>query len=668
MRTWTSADIERYLARPVVPVRTPAIYQAGLVLVAMALILLQASYAAMVVLAAYGTWRYLLLIPGILATTFNQVTLIVAIAPLAAGVTVTFFLLKPFLARPVRPPEPFCITRSDQPVLFAFVDRLCDGLGAPRPSAIELDLQVNASARLNGWLSLFRSDLTLTIGIPLAAGLTLREFTGVLAHEFGHFSQHAGMRFYFLIKRISHWFTRVTYERDRWDVALDNARAQSGWRGKAILHLAYGCVFLSRVILKGLLFCARVVSAWFSRQMEFNADRHEAGLVGEQTFKDTLGRITVLAAESRDVWATLERTLKARRLCDDFAVVLRARDARLDQEVRANLMESALQATTERWATHPCDAERLESVRGIEGAVADPDAAPAEVIFTEFEQLCRSVTRHWFEASLGEKMSTMTLAPAAEFAAETGESERRAQAIGAFFGALQQPSRYFQFDGEMLGPIVLRLCVADQSVDYWKVLEESLIRNAALEFMRAGGRVEPTAFRLSSADATTVAEESADSRRRLDAEIARLRELCCGQAQILGKADTPFVEAYRALSAEQEALLNLRHRYVAFNILRLNLTHLGAANAANACEDGARGLAKACGAIVEKLKTCASPLTPGSTLAEELLLFEPAESLEPKEMAGRILDQADAIAAELLGEICANANRNAQSAEQESTL
>ncbi len=274
-------DIERYLARPIAPVRTSLLYQAGLVLVAFVLVLLQATYVAIVVMAAYGTWRYLVVLPGVLiALGTNQFTLIIAIAPLVAGAVVTFFLLKPFLARPSRSPDAFRVARSEQPVLFAFVDRLCDRIGSPRPTVIELDLRVNASVRLSGWLSLFRSDLRLTIGIPLAAGLTLPQFSGILAHEFGHFSQHAGMRLYFLIEQVRHWFTRVAHERDKWDDWLDHTRAGHGWRVKAILNLAYGCVYLSRRILQGLLVCATVASAWFSRQMEFNADLHEAELVG----------------------------------------------------------------------------------------------------------------------------------------------------------------------------------------------------------------------------------------------------------------------------------------------------------------------------------------------------------------------------------------------------
>ena len=51
-------------------------------------------------------------------------------------------------------------------------------------------------------------DVVLTIGLPLAAGLTIQEFAGVLAHEFGHFAQGAGMKLTYLIRATSAWFAR----------------------------------------------------------------------------------------------------------------------------------------------------------------------------------------------------------------------------------------------------------------------------------------------------------------------------------------------------------------------------------------------------------------------------------------------------------------------------
>lgn len=71
------------------------------------------------------------------------------------------------------------------------------------------------------------------IGMPLVAGLDMRQFAGVLAHEFGHFSQGVGMRLTYIIRSISHWFTRVVYERDSWDEWLarstDNLDLRIAW-------------------------------------------------------------------------------------------------------------------------------------------------------------------------------------------------------------------------------------------------------------------------------------------------------------------------------------------------------------------------------------------------------------------------------------------------------
>ena len=155
------------------------------------------------------------------------------------GGIVTFFLFKPLLSRRPRPPEPMQLQRQDAEILFRFVEHVCAMIGAPPPKRIDVDLQVNASASLRrGWRSLVSNDLTLTIGLPLVAGLTARQFAGVLAHEFGHFTQKAGMRVYFLIGHVRFWFARVAHDRDRWDVWLDTNLKTSGWRARVVLRAA----------------------------------------------------------------------------------------------------------------------------------------------------------------------------------------------------------------------------------------------------------------------------------------------------------------------------------------------------------------------------------------------------------------------------------------------
>jgi len=55
------------------------------------------------------------------------------------------------------------------------------------------DLNAAAGFR-RGAASFFGNDLVLTIGLPLVAGLSLREFAGVVAHELAHVTQKHGFR------------------------------------------------------------------------------------------------------------------------------------------------------------------------------------------------------------------------------------------------------------------------------------------------------------------------------------------------------------------------------------------------------------------------------------------------------------------------------------------
>jgi len=198
-------------------VRKPPFYYVGLVLVTAAMVILPLIYLALVVFAAYGVYfhatenTYILTGGG-----GGRGRLIGYFGPLIVGGIVVLFMIKPLFARPPAGPQPFSLDPERQPLLFRYVHRLSDLLGAPLPRRIDIDCNVNASASFRrGWLSMFRSDLALTIGLPLVEGMTSRQLTGVLAHELGHFAQGGGMRLSYVIRSVNHWFARVVYEKDR---------------------------------------------------------------------------------------------------------------------------------------------------------------------------------------------------------------------------------------------------------------------------------------------------------------------------------------------------------------------------------------------------------------------------------------------------------------------
>src|SRR5437899_12962367 len=117
--------------------------------------------------------------------------------------------------------------------------------------------------RLGVW-SLFGNDLVLMIGVPIVAGLNLREFAGVVAHEFGHFTQGFGMRLSYVIRSVNGWFARVVYERDAWDVMLAEWLEEAeDWRVMLLVGCARLGVGFSRLLLMLLMFFGHGVSCFF---------------------------------------------------------------------------------------------------------------------------------------------------------------------------------------------------------------------------------------------------------------------------------------------------------------------------------------------------------------------------------------------------------------------
>jgi Zn-dependent protease with chaperone function len=656
--TWTRADVEAFLPERVEPVRAGFLYRAGLLAVAVSLILLQAIYLAMVALAGWATWLYMRALPGIVGEMHVNFISIIAIAtPAVTGVVVTFFLFKPLLTRAPTAAEMVHLDREAEPVLFAFVERLCRALGAPVPRRIDVDLRVNASAGLRrGWFSLFSRDLVLTVGLPLAAGMDVRQFGGVLAHEFGHFSQHAGMRLYFLIGVIRRWFTRVAYERDKWDAHLERLRKTSGWRMKTPVNVAWATVEVSRYILRGLLYCANAVSAWFSRQMEFDADQHAAALAGADAFGEALGLLPVLDLSANGAWQTINRAWKSQKLCDDFAMLVRHRVSGISEDLRKQIASGDPEEAADRWSTHPPRGQRIARIQGLNGVLGAADA-PAESLFSDFEGLCRRTTRYFYGLSLGEAAEKASLQPVEYFVEETALETRRAEALEENFGPVTMPARWFRLPQGPRpdGPLQVYMSLADESTRYWSVLEESLHRFAALEFIRLGGKVKPEGFQLSSSDPKTVEVEEQSSREALQGEISRLRVRFLSRGYFFSSVPAEWISAYETYSAGQDDLLELRYRLVAMRIVLANAKLLPIDSATDGRNKHLRRVREGCDAVIRRFARCDCPaLGPGDaegTLADRLLVPEGWET-DVETAAAHILDSADRIGSALLGEIC----------------
>ena len=115
--------------------------------------------------------------------------------------------LEPLFVRRQPPRNPRALDRGKEMVLFSFMDRLARTLGAPAPKAIELttdaDVGVHRRPRRQG------GQFTLTLGLPLLAGLSLEQLAAIVTQELAAFIRRPGQRSILFIRRVDDRFNQL---------------------------------------------------------------------------------------------------------------------------------------------------------------------------------------------------------------------------------------------------------------------------------------------------------------------------------------------------------------------------------------------------------------------------------------------------------------------------
>lgn len=444
MSTPLEANIESRVMSPldafdgeILPAKPGFLYQIGLAVVAFAMVLLPAVYMALIGLTIWGVCRHLTHNLWIFDGASGRGGLlrgILYVGPAIAGGILVFFMVKPFFARRAKEPERLTLDPASEPLLFRFVEKICGLVRASAPSRIDVDCQVNASASLRR--GLWSNDLVLTIGMPLASGLNMRQFAGVLAHEFGHFAQGAGMRLTYVIRKINFWFARVVYERDAWDVRLDHWAHEADLRIGIVLHAARGCVWLTRRILWALMHVGHAISCFMLRQMEYDADSYEAKVAGSDSFESTAARLQVLNVATQIAYQDVRQSWTCHRLPENLPLLIDHKAASLPADVHQKLSDAAASSTTGWFDTHPCDADRVTAARGLNEPGVFRLTEPATRLFTDFDALSKQVTRHQYEKEFELEFTEQNLMPAEEILRESAASAEADAMVSKFYGTV----------------------------------------------------------------------------------------------------------------------------------------------------------------------------------------------------------------------------------------
>jgi len=304
------------------------------------------------------------------------------------------------------------ITAAEQPALFAFLYRLADEAGAPRPRKVFVSARVNAAVfyDLSPLNLLFPSRKNLEIGLALVNVLSLSEFKAVLAHEFGHFAQRsmAVGRWVYIAQQVA---GHIVSKRDGLDSflrALSRFDVRIAWVGWVLSLVIWSIRSVVDTFFRLVLLADRALS----REMEFQADRVSVCLAGSDALIHALYRCRAadqawdraLAFANDEIargFATADlfeiQSLIISRLesiLDDPAFA--APPARTAAEPAAHRVFKREMVTPSRmWSTHPFNHEREENAKKIYLGVPLDDR-PAWELLQDVEGLRLAVSAGLF--------------------------------------------------------------------------------------------------------------------------------------------------------------------------------------------------------------------------------------------------------------------------------
>ena len=438
----STEEILNAIQSQITPVPSTLAYKLALVLVSFVMMLLPLIYLGLVIglaagAVAYGYYGLAIFELNAAKSRRGGGALLAAyVGPLVASAVAVVFMFKPFFAGAGHSSKPRSLDRKSEPLLFAFVERLCHSVHAPVPKRIDIDAEVNASASFrNGFLSLFRpNDLVLTIGMPLVSGLTLRELGGVLAHEFGHFSQGMGMRLNYVVRSINHWFARVVYERDALDEWLADTAQGLDLRISWVLYFAMFMVWLTRRILWLFMLIGHACSCWLMRQMEYDADLHEIRFAGSSAFQSTSGKLRRLGFAYQQSIEELQNFFMDGKLVNNIPRLVQLNRDGLSKTQQQEI-EKGLEEEKPGWFdTHPIDKDRVAVAQKVADEGVFRLEAPASVLFKDFDSQCKQVSKDFFQGVFEDEFHDNMLVDVEHLLSFKESSLEATQACKRFFG------------------------------------------------------------------------------------------------------------------------------------------------------------------------------------------------------------------------------------------
>lgn len=236
----------------------------------------------------------------LIAAKPSLATLLLGAGLMSIGLLTLFFLIKFIFTSNKADLSGFTeITKEEEPEIFAMIDDIVKQVETDFPKHIYISSQVNASVFYdsNFWSMIFPVKKNLHIGLGLMNAVTADEFKGILAHEFGHFSQRS-MKVGSYVYNVNYVIHNMLYDNDSYEKIVGRWASINGYITLFVM-LGVKIVMGIQWILKQVYQVVNINYLALSREMEFHADEVAANVAGSQALATSLLRIN-LANQSRE--------------------------------------------------------------------------------------------------------------------------------------------------------------------------------------------------------------------------------------------------------------------------------------------------------------------------------------------------------------------------------
>ena len=387
------------------------------------------------------------------------------------------------------------VTATEQPRLFAFINRLADEAGAPRAHRVFLSPRVNAAVfyDLSVLNLLLPSRKNLEIGLGLVNAVSLGELKAVLAHEFGHFGQRsmAVGRWVYIAQQIA---GHIIAKRDALDSflrGLSRFDLRIAWVGWLLSLIVWSIRSLMETVFRIVVLAQRALS----REMELQADLVAVSLTGSDALIHALYKLNVADEAWERSLAFADSEARDKRSISDLFAVQKHITEKLrhvlddpgygevapppkDKPQEHRLFKTELAQPPRMWSTHPANSEREQNAKR-RYVSAEIDERSAWELFEGVPDLKKRMTAHVFRA-----VQEAADVPLEQSLAKLDEQFGRAYYDRAYRGAyLGRPLALHARDvAELYAPPLLGDHIAAElGAIYPQALSQDLARLKALE-------------------------------------------------------------------------------------------------------------------------------------------------------------------------------------------